>query len=413
MNTTPPHGDSRARSGRWERDVLHGQVPEHPTPQVAGTQYFALDVDEVPATGSRPDRLAGVRPQERVQQHPVDQIVDTAPALPILDVPVPLMGEQLVDVLRFFDTLCPVAEQVIDVPKILLEDIPERRLCREPQLVEQLVEVPTILFFLKQKVDIPVPGGGGRHADLQGFHSGQSSTAPQFSEERIPKRIVEQNVDILGGLQGLRPVQGSTASSSSSVPRSPADWLNSEDKAFEVVFRTFSPPNKSAKVTRNSSARVPESASSSELSAHQLARAARPQDFSDDGNIFREGRRSGYGLTRASGSCSALTLLLTSLGHDSGSASDSVPRRWHGGYFWAWCLVRQWIHGLRQLVGAFGWFSMFSTHLEIGHYVHEPLVSGSSCSLFGVLLAQCLVRLRIHVLYHPGWHLEEFQTFST
>ena len=42
-------------------------------------------------------------------------------------------------------------------------------------------------------------------------------------------------------------------------------------------------------------------------------------------------RRSGYGLTRASGSCSALTLLLTSLGHDSGSASDSAPRRWHGG----------------------------------------------------------------------------------
>ena len=92
-------------------------------------------------------------------------------------------------------------------------------------------------------------------------------------------------------------------------------------------------------------------------------------------------RRSGYGLTRASGSCSALTLLLTSLGHDSGSASDSVPRRWHG-YFWAWCLVRQWIHGLRQLLRAFGWFSIFSTHLEIGHYVHEPLVSGRSCLLF-------------------------------
>ena len=92
-------------------------------PQVAGTQYFAMDVDEVLATGSRPDRLAGVRPQKRVQQQPVD----TAPALPILDVPVPLMGEQLVDVLRFFDTLCPVAEQVIEVPKIILD----------PQLAEQ------------------------------------------------------------------------------------------------------------------------------------------------------------------------------------------------------------------------------------------------------------------------------------
>ena len=79
------------------------------------------------------------------------QIVDTAPALPILDVPVPLMAELLVGVLHFFDTLCPVAEQVIDVPKIILEDISARLLCRESQLVEKLVEVPTILFFLEQK----------------------------------------------------------------------------------------------------------------------------------------------------------------------------------------------------------------------------------------------------------------------
>ena len=73
--------------------------------------------------------------------------LDTAPALPILDVPVPLMEEQLVDVLRFFDMLCPVAEHAIDVPKISLEDIPARRLCREPQLVEQLVEVPTFASY--------------------------------------------------------------------------------------------------------------------------------------------------------------------------------------------------------------------------------------------------------------------------
>ena len=111
-----------ARSGRWERAVR--VVPEHPTPQVAGTEYFSLDVDEVPATGSRPDRIAGVRSQERVQQHFVDQFVDTAPALPILDVPVPLMGEQLVDVLHFFDALIPVAEQVIELSRDLVVDIP-------------------------------------------------------------------------------------------------------------------------------------------------------------------------------------------------------------------------------------------------------------------------------------------------
>ena len=188
-----------------------------------------MSFEEEPG-GSRPDRLAGVRPQERVQQHFVDQFVDTAPALPILHVPVPLMGEQLVEVLRFFDTLCPVAEQVIDVPKISLEDIPVRRLCREPQLVEQLVEVPTVVSYssllqrtVEQHVDIPVPRGRGRLANLQGSSPGQSSTA-----------FVEQIIDIPGGgLQGFRP--GSPASSF----HSPAESDDDADKAGTGVFALF------------------------------------------------------------------------------------------------------------------------------------------------------------------------------
>ena len=61
-----------------------------------------------------------------------------------------------------------VAEQVIDVPKIILENIPSRRLCHDTQLAEQLVEVPTIVSSsllqrtMEHNVDIPVPGGGGR-----------------------------------------------------------------------------------------------------------------------------------------------------------------------------------------------------------------------------------------------------------
>ena len=51
--------------------------------------------DEEPS-GSRPDRLAGVRPRERAQQHAVDQIVDAAPGLP-------LVVEQLVDVVAFVE----------------------------------------------------------------------------------------------------------------------------------------------------------------------------------------------------------------------------------------------------------------------------------------------------------------------
>ena len=122
-------------------------------------------------------------------------------------------------------------EPVFAVPKIFSEDIPTRTLAREPQLAEQLVEVPTILFFLKQTVETPVPRGRGR---LQGFLPDQNPTA----------QLAEQLVDIPvfgGGLQGFRPGQGSTASSSSSVSRSPTDWLNTAGEAFQGFFSHFFP----------------------------------------------------------------------------------------------------------------------------------------------------------------------------
>ena len=56
-----------ARAGRWVREEIHGQAPQEPTSQEPGTQHFFLDDDCVPELGgSRPDRLADVRPQERV-----------------------------------------------------------------------------------------------------------------------------------------------------------------------------------------------------------------------------------------------------------------------------------------------------------------------------------------------------------
>ena len=59
-----------------------------------------------------------------------------------LDVPVPQTVEPLPNVVQFFATQLPVvAEPVIEVPKILPHDVPPRRLCRDTQLVEQLVEV--------------------------------------------------------------------------------------------------------------------------------------------------------------------------------------------------------------------------------------------------------------------------------
>ena len=52
----------------------------------------------------------------------------------------------------FVDVLVPVAEQVIEVPKIILENIPSRRLVRDPQVAEQLVDVPS-----PSPAHVPVP----------------------------------------------------------------------------------------------------------------------------------------------------------------------------------------------------------------------------------------------------------------
>ena len=128
-----------ARAGGWVRDVPHGKVP------AAGTVHFAVDVDDVPAAlGSRPDRLSEVRPQEWAQRRIVQQIINPVP-LPTLDDLAPQMVGQLLNLAQFFDTPLPDPEQVIEVPKILSDDVPMRTPVREPQLVEQLVEVPTEL----------------------------------------------------------------------------------------------------------------------------------------------------------------------------------------------------------------------------------------------------------------------------
>ena len=231
-----------ARAGVWGHELNYtATIRNPPTPQ---PELFSL-YDEEPG-GSRPDRMPTLSgPQER----DLRQIVDV-PLVPLLDDPVPQMVEQLPDVLRFFDLLLPVPEQDIEVPKILLDDVPVRAVLRDPQLVEQLVEVPTTVSYsslqrtVEQNVDIPAPGRGGRISGLQGFLPEQSSTAWLAAQERSSERVVEQIVDsraVGGGLQEFRPGQGSSASSSVSPGH-----------AGEGVFRTFPQKQKSAKWTPHS-----------------------------------------------------------------------------------------------------------------------------------------------------------------
>ena len=127
-----------------------------------------------------------------------------------------------------------ISEQVNEVPKFIIEDIASRTSVLEPQIAEQLVGVPTIISYsslqrsVEQDVDIPVPGDGGPSSGLQGFRSGQSSTASP-SKKRISERIVEQIVDPVprGGLPG------------SSSSHSPTGVDERTDEPGKRVFRTF------------------------------------------------------------------------------------------------------------------------------------------------------------------------------
>ena len=102
------------------------------------------------------------------------------------------MVEQLPDIMHFFDALAPVPEQVIEVPKILLDDVPVRTAVRHTQLAEQLVEVPTIVPFsslqriVEQTVDNPVPG----HVE------GESLVFKVFFPDIVQQRLVPSRSSI-------------------------------------------------------------------------------------------------------------------------------------------------------------------------------------------------------------------------
>ena len=97
----------------------------------------------MPEGASLPDRLVDVRPQERVPRRIVEQVVDIVPVVPLLHVPVPQMVDSVVEVLKILDKSLPDVEQVIEVPKILQHTVLQRSSLQEPQMVDQLVTVPT------------------------------------------------------------------------------------------------------------------------------------------------------------------------------------------------------------------------------------------------------------------------------
>ena len=90
--------------------------------------------------------------------------------------------------MKMHDTQSPV-EQVIAVPKISSNRMPQRFVDRpRPQWAEQLVEVPAEPAYVKQIVDISVPGGF-RHSreGLQGSSASSSENRSSVADEAFER----------------------------------------------------------------------------------------------------------------------------------------------------------------------------------------------------------------------------------
>ena len=126
----------------------------------------------------RPLPLVEVQPSVRAQRHIVEDLGEIAPLVQILDLPVSQMVDSVTDILRLLDR--PIAEQVIAVPTVSCSSCPLRPCVPEPQLADQLVEVPTVLTptrialqIAEQIVDTPASRGR-----VHGSLPGQSSATP-------------------------------------------------------------------------------------------------------------------------------------------------------------------------------------------------------------------------------------------
>ena len=161
--------------------------------------------------GGRPAPLPEVVGwQGRLEQH----VLEDLGSMQILDLPVLQVVEQPEEVDSFFRNSVPaVAEQVIEVPKLALPVCAvQRAALPEPQLVEQLVEVPTVLTIsllmqrtAEQVVDTPAPHGrgGGARGGLQGLSQGQGSTAFCGADNVVSPAPHGRGGGARGGLQGL------------------------------------------------------------------------------------------------------------------------------------------------------------------------------------------------------------------
>ena len=155
-STEPEHGHhGERREGESDEKKYTAKFQKTPSPSPARAR------PEEEPDGGQPPCLGESPAQERTQRHTVEHIIETFVPVPMLDVLVPLMVVEPVDVLKIRGISSLVA-QVIDVPKIISQDnIPQRAVLRVPRLVEQLVDVPVAVMTVQRRCrPYVVPGRG-------------------------------------------------------------------------------------------------------------------------------------------------------------------------------------------------------------------------------------------------------------
>ena len=113
-----------ARASREESDEMNNAMGQKTLlPRGASTVYFSMDDDDGDLLAAQPTPLVEVLPQLGVLRHTAAHIVDILPYVQILDVPVPKLGNQVVEFMQKIDTQSLV-EQVTAVPRISLDRNP-------------------------------------------------------------------------------------------------------------------------------------------------------------------------------------------------------------------------------------------------------------------------------------------------
>ena len=133
---------------------------EHIAAVPAVTEFFPMSDDEGGelSAGLRPAPLWEPLPEERIQRHTSEQMIESFVPVPMLDLdaPVPQTVDSVGEVLKILDKLVPDVEQVIDMPMIYPEDFRVRTFrssLLEPQTAEQLVEVLGFDFVFVRHIE--------------------------------------------------------------------------------------------------------------------------------------------------------------------------------------------------------------------------------------------------------------------